>query len=101
MPRIATDDHAAGARIGHVGEQVVGEAGGNAAHQHAVHAIWAGAEHAAQAGGAELQGHAEAIGELLERLVVARVDFVDQRSEFVARLGVVVVGQPRIRGSDE
>ncbi|MDQ0950054.1 hypothetical protein QFZ24_003977 [Streptomyces phaeochromogenes] len=82
---VADDDEAVGPALR---LQVRGEAGGGADDDRAVHAHRARAEFAAQAGRAELEGAAEACGEL------RRVLGVDQLGEFLTGFRVGVLGQP-------
>ncbi len=71
-----------------------GEAGGGAAHHHAVHPVRAGAEGCPQAGGAELQGAAEAVGELLAGRGGAVVGEPDQFGQGGGGGGIRVLGGP-------
>ena len=75
--------------------QVRGEAGGRADDDRAVHTHRARAEFAAQARRAELEGAAEACGEL--RCVLG----VDELGEFLTGLRVGVLGQPCLGPCDE
>jgi hypothetical protein len=60
-------DHDRPLRIRGVCEQVVGEPGGDLAHDDAVHPVGSAPEHAAQPGGAELQRPDEPVGEIGDR----------------------------------
>ncbi len=82
---VADDDEAAFVTVL---VEVRGQAGGGADDDRAVHAHGAGADFAAQAGGAELEGAAEACGELVG------VRGVDEPGELVAGLRVRVLGEP-------
>ena len=77
--------------VGHVRLEVAREARGGAAHDRAVHAVGAGAEHAAQAGGAELEPPAEGVAE--RRPVLC----VEELLNFVSRDGVGIVLHPERR----
>ena len=71
-----------------------GEPGGGAAHHHAVHPVGARAEGGPQACGAELQGPAETVGELLAGRGGAAVGQPDQLGQGGGGGGIRVLGGP-------
>ena len=98
VPRVATDDdEGSGARLLQVGH----EARGGADDDGPVHAMGAGAEGAAQAGGAELEQPGEAVGEVGDGSRVTPFGSGDDRQELLPGRRVGVVGSPLARGGEQ
>ena len=89
VARVVTDHDAASRRVADLCEQVGREPRRDLADEHAVHPVRAGAEDAAQPGGAELELAPERLGEL--RVAVAAVE---QRAQLGLRLRIRIFGEP-------
>ncbi|CAN5913112.1 hypothetical protein BH11MYX2_BH11MYX2_36420 [soil metagenome] len=92
--RIVRDGDAARLRVGHVLDQIRGEARRHLADEHAVHPLRAGAEDASEACGAELERAREPFGHVADRGFVALVDAGQELRELGDGGGIRILREP-------